>query len=490
MSGQRRRGVTCPIEGCLGKSRQSATCPSRGSPYNKTWAKTIFQILSTTAQHVAPGKGIYEGTSFLKLLPGDVNLGFRTMTLSLVSVGQEMTLLVFAEKGSIESIGCLTSLCVLEGCSKFNSPAAQYARKRIASSSAIGQGGKGGRTVMSSGRPNSGKPTELLNEREFGDLTSTEKAAHNAIFFSKEQFNAGLRFPLLFLFKQFLHYTQIPPAYIHPNIVRVLMGCNILNMLFHLDLSLLEVLFVYTIKKGKKDIFSRHQGSSGANPGTCHSEPELEPIALRVINKSEADGDMSTDLRVGFKERHHKRLHEAIDMVPPPTKKACSEKAQKKLGREVLPMPVPHGPSNTLVAKKELVAGIRNMEHQCALLFERLEVAEAMRAFISHRMEGIEALKLVEGERKAIRAEAERLKKEGGVVEAKIKGVEQENSQLKKEMEELRAGFAAGFVTQKKGVGGWVRHSEEGAGGGVPKASGRNVLFRLPLLHEEERHYA
>ena len=28
-------------------------------------------------------------------------------------------------------------------------------------------------------------------------------------------------------------------------------------MLFHLDLSLLEVLFVYSIKKGKNDIFSK-----------------------------------------------------------------------------------------------------------------------------------------------------------------------------------------------------------------------------------------
>ena len=83
-----------------------------------------------------------------------------------------------------------------------------------------------------------------------------EKAANKAIYFSKEQFNVGLRFPLLALFKEFLHYTQIPPAYVHPNIVRVLMGCSILNMLFNLDLSLLEVLFVYTIKKGKKDIFS------------------------------------------------------------------------------------------------------------------------------------------------------------------------------------------------------------------------------------------
>ena len=34
------------------------------------------------------------------------------------------------------------------------------------------------------------------------------------------------------------------------------MGCSILNMLFNLDISLLEVLFVYIIKKGKKDIFS------------------------------------------------------------------------------------------------------------------------------------------------------------------------------------------------------------------------------------------
>ena len=85
---------------------------------------------------------------------------------------------------------------------------------------------------------------------------STEKATQGAIFFSKEQFNAGLCFLLSSLFKKFLHYTQIPLAYIHPNIVRVLIGCRILNILFHLDLSLLEVLFVYTIKKGKNDIFS------------------------------------------------------------------------------------------------------------------------------------------------------------------------------------------------------------------------------------------
>ena len=94
---------------------------------------------------------------------------------------------------------------------------------------------------------------DFMDEEE---VVSTEKVEGRAITFSNEQFNAGLRFPLPALFKEFLHFTQIPPAFIHPNIVRVLMGCSILNMLFNLDLSLLEVLFVYSLKKGKNGIFS------------------------------------------------------------------------------------------------------------------------------------------------------------------------------------------------------------------------------------------
>ena len=85
---------------------------------------------------------------------------------------------------------------------------------------------------------------------------STEKAVNHVVYFSKEQFNAGLQFPLPSFFKEFIHFTQISPAYVHPNIVRVLMGCSILNMLLNLDISLLEVLFVYTIKKGKTNLFS------------------------------------------------------------------------------------------------------------------------------------------------------------------------------------------------------------------------------------------
>ena len=99
-------------------------------------------------------------------------------------------------------------------------------------------------------------PNGVLVELMDGEVMTTEKSEDNAIFFTKEQFNAGLRFPLPSLFKEFLHFTQIPPSYIHPNMVRVLMGCSILSMLFNLDLSLLEVFFVYSLKKGKNDIFN------------------------------------------------------------------------------------------------------------------------------------------------------------------------------------------------------------------------------------------
>ncbi|RVW28499.1 hypothetical protein CK203_103981 [Vitis vinifera] len=50
---------------------------------------------------------------------------------------------------------------------------------------------------------------ELLNGRV---LVPTDKSEERTIIFSKEQFNAGLRFPLPALFKEFLHFTQIPPV--------------------------------------------------------------------------------------------------------------------------------------------------------------------------------------------------------------------------------------------------------------------------------------
>ena len=103
-------------------------------------------------------------------------------------------------------------------------------KKDVASSSATGKSGKNASKAVYAE-----KPVDKLNVRQFcerfcipngasvqlvdGKTISTEKSADNAIYFTKEQFNAGLRFPLPSLFKEFLHFTQIPPAYIHPNIV-------------------------------------------------------------------------------------------------------------------------------------------------------------------------------------------------------------------------------------------------------------------------------
>lgn len=115
-----------------------------------------------------------------------------------------------------------------------------------------------------------------------------------------------------------------------------------------------------------------------------------------------------------------------------------------------------------------MVAGVRNILRQHALLFERLKVAEAMRSFISHCLggsedlrsrleqseaglaiartvvaEGAEALKKAKEEKEAFQVEADRLRKEGDVAKAKLKETEQEISQSKKEAEELRVGLAA-----------------------------------------------
>ena len=48
--------------------------------------------------------------------------------------------------------------------------------------------------------------------------------------------------------KQFLHFTRAPPALIHPNVFRILMGCSVQNLLYQLDIFLVEICFIYTLK--------------------------------------------------------------------------------------------------------------------------------------------------------------------------------------------------------------------------------------------------
>ena len=65
---------------------------------------------------------------------------------------------------------------------------------------------------------------------------STLGGEHNVVFFTREQLAVGLRFSVSALVKQFLHFTRAPPALIHPNTIRILTSCSVLNLLYQLDL--------------------------------------------------------------------------------------------------------------------------------------------------------------------------------------------------------------------------------------------------------------
>ena len=61
-------------------------------------------------------------------------------------------------------------------------------------------------------------PTDISMELSNEATVSTVGGLDNAIYFTWEQFSAGLRFLISSLVKQFLHFTRAPPALIHPNV--------------------------------------------------------------------------------------------------------------------------------------------------------------------------------------------------------------------------------------------------------------------------------
>ena len=84
----------------------------------------------------------------------------------------------------------------------------------------------------------------LMEEKD----ESTLGGEHNAVFFTWEHLAADLRFPVPALVKQFLHFTKASPAIVYPNTIRILIGCNVLNLLYQLELSLVEIFFVYSLR--------------------------------------------------------------------------------------------------------------------------------------------------------------------------------------------------------------------------------------------------
>ena len=50
--------------------------------------------------------------------------------------------------------------------------------------------------------------------------------------------------------KQFMHFTRAPLALIHSNVFRILMACYMLNLLYQLNISLVDICFIFNLKLG------------------------------------------------------------------------------------------------------------------------------------------------------------------------------------------------------------------------------------------------
>ena len=93
-------------------------------------------------------------------------------------------------------------------------------------------------------------PNNIDFELSDGPAESTIDEEDNVVYFTWEELVTGLHFPISSLVKQFLHFSRAPPTLIHPNVIRILTGCNVLDLLYQLDISLVEVCFIYTLKLG------------------------------------------------------------------------------------------------------------------------------------------------------------------------------------------------------------------------------------------------
>ena len=77
---------------------------------------------------------------------------------------------------------------------------------------------------------------------------STIDEEDSVVYFTREQLVVGFRIPISSLVKQFLHFSRAPLALICPNVIQILIGYSLLNLLYQLDISLVEVCFIYTLK--------------------------------------------------------------------------------------------------------------------------------------------------------------------------------------------------------------------------------------------------
>ena len=111
---------------------------------------------------------------------------------------------------------------------------------------------------------------------------STLGGEHNGVFFTREHLAAGLCFPMPAIVKLFLHFTLAFPALIHLNVIRILIGCCVLNHLYQLDLTLVKPFIIYLLNIG-----------SGGRMSMSVLSPRLQIVnGLPDSPKTEAKGTL------------------------------------------------------------------------------------------------------------------------------------------------------------------------------------------------------
>ncbi|RVW39441.1 hypothetical protein CK203_106569 [Vitis vinifera] len=224
-----------------------------------------------------------------------------------------------------------------------------------------------------------GIPSILIQLADDEALSSTD-LPNSMMYFTKEQFVVGLHLPIHSLFKQFLHFTQIPSVFLHPNVVRVLMGCSVLDMLFQLDLSLLEVLFIYTVKMNQKERVSRK--------GFLH--PTQQAVRDRRNRTSfKASSSLVSNVHFMLKDLP---FYEVARLV---------------------------------------IARVRNLMRQGAHFFRRLEAAEIMKTYVVHNMD----------ENEDLLASLEKVKSEAVATQNLAeKGIDEEKEVMEADKKKLKKG--------------------------------------------------
>ena len=84
-------------------------------------------------------------------------------------------------------------------------------------------------------------PNNIDNDLSDGPTESTIGKEDGAVYFTRVHLATRLRFFVSSLITQFIHFSRASPALINPNIIRILVGCSILNLLYQLDISLVEL---------------------------------------------------------------------------------------------------------------------------------------------------------------------------------------------------------------------------------------------------------